>query len=325
MQTEGKKDRIFFISWLRAISVVLILLCHFTQTHSNAYVVMTSQIFNVGVNIFIVISGFLFGRLGVTKPYGKWIIRRAKRIYFPFWLFLIFISLVHLCQGYPIQGLPLIKSILGVHGFSYVFPGFAHTWFITAILLCYALTPVMDALVSVYMNEKRNLLHLILALMVAPFGIAFLPGYAILGIVPFYGLAFLLGKCWDCISIDRNTATIALVGVMGALVFRFTIRALADGTIWYNNIVVPYTHYIVAFCCFTVASHFLNVRPWRIIKWIENNSFEIYLYHYMFICPPLSVMGVSKYWTANCLIVICCTFVLSSVMHFGLDRVERKL
>ena len=82
-QKIGQATEIDHIVWMRAVSVFLILLCHLTQTHNSPYIVMTSQIFNVGVNVFLVISGFLFGYRGISCSYGKWFVRRAERIFVP--------------------------------------------------------------------------------------------------------------------------------------------------------------------------------------------------------------------------------------------------
>lgn len=41
--------------------MILILACHIVQQHSNEYIKMTAQFLNVGVSIFILISGYLYG------------------------------------------------------------------------------------------------------------------------------------------------------------------------------------------------------------------------------------------------------------------------
>lgn len=45
------------ITWLRALSMISIVICHLAQFYQNNM----SQVFNVGVQIFIIISGFLYG------------------------------------------------------------------------------------------------------------------------------------------------------------------------------------------------------------------------------------------------------------------------
>ena len=57
----SKGREIYFVTWLRAMSVAIILLCHFASW-SNAPLLLTAfRILNVRVPIFVIISGFLFG------------------------------------------------------------------------------------------------------------------------------------------------------------------------------------------------------------------------------------------------------------------------
>lgn len=56
-----------FATYYRVLGMLFILLCHFTQESSNIYLNMSAQFFNIGVDIFIILSGFLFGIRGGTE------------------------------------------------------------------------------------------------------------------------------------------------------------------------------------------------------------------------------------------------------------------
>ena len=68
------------ISVLRVCAMILILACHIVQEHNNVYINMTAQFLNVGVSIFIIISGYLYAKKEIKEGYFKWIRKRAKRI-----------------------------------------------------------------------------------------------------------------------------------------------------------------------------------------------------------------------------------------------------
>lgn len=85
-----------FVTWLRAFAVISILLCHYVQKSANAYIQMSAQLFNIGVNIFFLISGFCFGLQGEIKDTFNWYKKRLKRIYIPLWIFLIFLMLTYI-------------------------------------------------------------------------------------------------------------------------------------------------------------------------------------------------------------------------------------
>lgn len=321
MNKPAVRQEISFIVWVRSISVFLILFCHLAQTHTNPYVIMSSQIFNVGVHIFIIISGFLFGYTGVKRPYGKWLGKRLKRIYIPYWLFLAVVLGLQFARGLKIDILYVCFSIVGMQRFKYVFPGSEHTWFITAILLCYFVTPFLDMVTEKLKQcpgKKWKYIPFCL-LLAAPIAVAHLPDAAILQMCIFYSVAFILGKKWDLAAMNKTRALFCAGGIIFAFCFRFAARFLIDGTILYNNIVVSYTHFAAALCFFLAVSWCFNRKPWKIVSYISKVSFEVYLYHYMFIWPPLSVMSLTGSWIINCIVVVALSFVASAITNTALD------
>lgn len=78
-----KKD-IQFAEVIRFLGVILILLCHYTEQSVNVLLNMSAQFLNIGVSIFIILSGFLFGVREGGKNALSWYIRRIKRIYIPY-------------------------------------------------------------------------------------------------------------------------------------------------------------------------------------------------------------------------------------------------
>ena len=55
---------------------------------------MTAQFLNVGVSIFIIISGYLYAKKEIKEGYFKWIRKRAKRILVPMYFFMIFLLII---------------------------------------------------------------------------------------------------------------------------------------------------------------------------------------------------------------------------------------
>ncbi len=50
-----------FASWLRAFAVLSILYCHLVAGAQSPLIRLTGAVFNIGVQIFVILSGFLFG------------------------------------------------------------------------------------------------------------------------------------------------------------------------------------------------------------------------------------------------------------------------
>lgn len=316
------KKEIPSIVWLRAFCVVSILLCHITQTHHSPYVVMTSQIFNIGVNIFIIISGFLFGIQGVNKPYWKWLLKRARRIFVPYWLFLVLYWTVCSVTNYRSTLIQWIMTIPGLQFFSFYPTGAEHTWFITAILLCYLVTPLFARLVEIIPEKKQMVLPIILSII--PALICGIPNAPIFAAVFHYCIAFMLGKYWHRIKLGKPTAFYALAVVVGAFLLRFVARMYLDGTILYSGIIAQYTHYLAGFGILILFFCVFDRRPWKIIRTVNDQSFEIYLYHYMFLWSPVSVMGITGNWYLDIGLFLAVTAVTAGILHTSSSWFQRR-
>lgn len=71
-------------------------LCHAVQLSGSALLQKSGQIFNVGVPMFMMLSGFLFALKPAPASYRIWFKNRIIRILVPYYLFLLFLLLVHI-------------------------------------------------------------------------------------------------------------------------------------------------------------------------------------------------------------------------------------
>lgn len=312
MDNTVPKREIQFIVWLRAFSVILILLCHITQTHASGLVVMTSQIFNVGVNVFVIISGFLFGALGIRKPYLHWYGKRLKRIFIPYWLFLAGLAVITAVIGRSFAWPEWLVYPLGLQGFTYFLKNAEHTWFITAILLCYLSAPLIAAVIQKVPCKYHGIVCVLL--LVAPLLLVRTMNFVIYLAVFLFAIAYILGRHWADIQIARGKAIMALAVVVGAFLLRFGCKALLDGTIYYTRIIASYTHYAAAFGILFVFAWLFERKPWRWVRFINDVSFEIYLWHYLFLWPPLSTMALTPWWAVNVALAMVATLAIAWVM-----------
>ena len=75
-----------YISYLRVYSMLCIVFCHFLQAYNNNW----AWVFNIGVQVFLLISGFLYGHKHIDS-WKYWFYHRFIRIYIPYFLFLVII------------------------------------------------------------------------------------------------------------------------------------------------------------------------------------------------------------------------------------------
>ena len=145
--------QLHFATWLRAAGMISILLCHFVQQSQNPYLNMSAQFFNIGVELFIILSGFLFGiRGGGVTDAKAWYRKRLKRIFVPYEISIVVLFAIHAVCGRNLLDMDWVWLALGLQGTVVGVLGAEQTWFITPLLLCYAITPLLDR----YITHQRT-------------------------------------------------------------------------------------------------------------------------------------------------------------------------
>ena len=84
------KEQSFSIRIIRVLSTLMIFVCHFLQGLSNDW----AYIFNIGVQLFFLISGFLYGKKGVVKVDG-FIKSRFGKVYLPYIVFFAIVVIAY--------------------------------------------------------------------------------------------------------------------------------------------------------------------------------------------------------------------------------------
>lgn len=125
---------------LRVFSMFSIVLCHILQPLGSRY----GDVFNVGVEVFFLISGYLYGHKIIADT-KNFYISRIKKIYIPFVVFLIFVLPFYYVIG-DFSWYKTLKYLFCLQGIGSYYSGLGHLWFITFILLCYLITPFLQYL-----------------------------------------------------------------------------------------------------------------------------------------------------------------------------------
>lgn len=107
------------ISWIRVVSMIFIVTCHICQTYGNNW----AYVFNIGVQTFLVLSGFLYGNKVITV-WGNWIFGRINRVYFPMLTLLLLLLPAYLILRPTFFSWKLfITNIVNIQGVLFVIGG----------------------------------------------------------------------------------------------------------------------------------------------------------------------------------------------------------
>lgn len=176
-QNVLNKVRILSITHARASAALLIFCCHLAFI-AGAFEV--SMWLNTGVPLFFIISAYLLSLKDISS-HKDFYQRRFKSIFPSYWIYL---AVVVLCL-FVVGRAPDIKSIvcysLGLSGFTDTCVlGLGHLWFISVLILCYLVTPLLHWIIK---NRKGTSRYAPIACLIVLFSVVFFavgyPAYSI--------------------------------------------------------------------------------------------------------------------------------------------------
>lgn len=213
------KEQSYAIEFIRAISAIMIVVCHIFQGLNNELAFW----FNVGVQVFLFMSGFLMARNSIESK-KEFFIKRLSKIIISYYIFLILSLFLYSTLGVGIEIKSIIVYVLCLQGIVYknIIPGLEHLWFISVILVCYVLTIFLNVCRDKIMNCNKVSLYLM------AIGILILVQIAVNGsVVPIaFGArigAFMLGYFVSCrcrMVIKRSTVIKVCVFTVVTLIVR---------------------------------------------------------------------------------------------------------
>lgn len=326
MNENEEKKSINYATFIRVIGTVMILFCHFTQKNQNRIVQMSAQFFNIGVSLFFILSGFLLGtKSKAIENFKGWYMKRIKRIYISYEIFLLMLAAVTWYQGKSILTKDWIFLILGMQGTVVGVLGAEHTWYLTALLICYFVTPIINKWINQKIINSSNMFWGVFLISIV---LAFVKQkyvFVLLSPMIVYIIAFYMGKKINHIKFSRRNG-VMVAGIM-LFVFgaRIIMRSFFDGMLIYDRMVVFYTQGIGAFCIFyMVGTFFEKSKVGKGIKFINDISFEIYLVHYMFVVGPVSLFGITQNWILDCILATLVSVITAAIIY-NISKIIRYL
>lgn len=317
-----------FATYYRVLGVIFILLCHFVQQNENSYLKMSAQFFNIGVSMFFILSGFLFGIRDGEENAALWYIKRIKRIYVPYELFIVVLFIIHCCLRFNVKKIDWLFLVLGLQGSVVGVLGAEHTWFISALLLCYLITPMFK---YIFRSGKYSKI-IVFVIFLTPLALCAVPCdfvFTLFSLICWYATAYFIGTKANKIKLSAGIAGCTFILMCMSFGVRIIARVLIDGTNIYNRGVVGYTQIIGAFCLFYIVMCLTrNKRAGKTISFISAISFEIYLCHYMFTVGPLKVFGLTDIWLLDSIVVIvltvCVAFIINLISKYILNKISNR-
>lgn len=290
------------ISIVRVFATFAIVLCHIFQAYGNSLAFR----FNVGVQIFFVLSGYLYGHKDINK-WGLWYWNRFKKLYVPCFIYcLIVLTLLHYRAGTDV-------TIYNYFTISAV-DGIDHLWFMKAILLCYLITPVLSFI------RRWPLLFSILLLGagIVEFGCLRIH-YEEFSWIWLYSLGYLFPNLKK--TSKYVFAGIFLLSAIAVSVTRVFVQQRIISDVW---------HYCwgLSLCLLGVLSlKHLTYQGCsaKVISKIDQYSFYIYITHHIYLIGPLAIVPYMPNATVCVMCIVLLTAISSYLLKFMSDQIIKRL
>lgn len=239
-------------------------------------------------------------------------------------MFAVCLFLIHLATAQPIRIEKWARFIFGVQGTDVGILGAEHTWFITPLLICYVITPLLDRVIKCD-RPKYVIAEVTIAAFLQPLlwlGRDNAALFTMLSLVSWYLVAFIAGKFFQDIKFSKNRALVSLLITGICFGLRLAGKFFFDDTIIYNRVICGYTHFIAALCItYFFAFSLKNNMAGSLIQSVVDVSFEVYLIHYMFCVGPISIFRLFQSWVFACIVVTSLTLILA----FGLHKIANRI
>lgn len=312
------------ITYIRVLAMFMILICHIAN-HTG--IGSIAQLFQVGVQIFLLISGYL---CAMHNPESAlyWLVQRVKRVFVPIWLFYIFVILACFMTNSTIHINEVIIGAAGIYGITQIIPtitlpsiqGMQHLWFITPLFLSYIITSFIYH-IKRNKNTKVNRLYAVGILVILQFLFAMIEVRIDFIIIFFIGYA-----CYRLSDSQSKYAAIISNIVacifMGLRVFCSLNESLSLSK-GYLFFIIPICYNAMALAIFydvrkmvqCVKINKLMSRLNRIFTHLDSISYEVYIVHYIFIEGVLGIYAMKQSLLINTMLFMLMSFAAAEILH----------
>lgn len=330
-----KKERIFYLDFIRALSVIMIVTFHFNCSLGTVGISGFNKIFAnftngdwgaTGVILFFIISGVVLMHSNKEKiELKKYYEKRFLRIYPMFWIAYttLFLYNFYCNKHIPyLNNFKLIISYLGMDGYlSYLIPNFyiIGEWFLGAIILIYILFPVLRYLSNRYPRTYIILLTIltILICFFNPFKI-----HPLRNIVVCI-FSFSLGMYYEKYIKDIKVYQFLIAVIITIVIYFIKIEFL-------NFSILMNIFGSSLFIALVYISKFINIQFFKdICIYIGKYSYAIFLLHHYiigYILDKFRGTYLSIFETC-CLYLLCFTIILlwSKLLIYVTNQVINKI
>ena len=326
MAAEQKRD--MTISFVRMLAMMSIVTCHVMQYYNMEL----AWWFNVGVQIFLCISGYLYGLKKIPDILGFYR-KNFIKLLLDYEIVVILALLASLLFTDTVLS---VSAVAGTLLTVSTVDGGAHLWFIPTILLCYLQTPFYAKLFTVAEKKHRILVLMLAVLLFVLNELVFrqMSDYFNAAWVNCYLLGFVLRRFqqyrfWYGFAASAMTITGAVfisiqvsVRYLQLIVLTDTWRPLYYPMCDYGHVFLGITLFCAGRILLSPLCRINLIQ--RILKLSDRYSYQIYLTHHFFILGPFTLMALTANSWLNVGIVLLLTVLTAVLLQKFSEKISRR-
>ncbi len=307
---------------IRIVSALFIFLCHAFNVLNYSYSSILSQMFNVGVPIFFMISGYLYYGRDMPKNIFAWFLKRIMKLVLPLEILILILFVFYTIASVNVPTSTWISNIIPICGITQDYlPGCGHLWFISHILICYTLVPLLIKIKS--KKEIKPSVLLVIYLIVAIASAYTLP--QIFNTLVHSILSFLIGFHILPKMKPRLSASL-FIGVC-SIAIRVIGWLWLDNTVFYTCFLSAVTHKVLAISIiFSLCAMYEKIsllqRADKILKSAAKYTYEFYLIHQVFMDGPTAIAFFDS-TLLNVLIAFIFSVMGAIFINFAVSVIEK--
>ena len=206
--------------------------------------------------------------------------------------------------------------------------GFGHLWFITEILICVLLTPLMNATFKLIPGSNKTVWVITLFLFV------FLvqPSLVTIGINLSYIISYFIGfliSRWET-RINRNHLIAAFLCCLTISIVRLVCKRFIDGSVLYDRYIALISQGVLALFLFVLVFYlgekfhkfFETIFVNRIVIYLSSLTYGVYLTHYFFLRGPWPVINIIPNRVLADIVVVILSFLLAGVLESVVTKIK---
>ena len=327
---ESSRTNDYSISLVRFIATVAIIICHIFQYLD----IELMWWFNVGVQIFLCMSGYLYGRKGLIDNDFTFYKKNLSKVLINYYVVTV--------PMFIVTTVFVAKSFSGTTFMQFLFtkasiPGGEHLWYIPYCIICYLITPILSRFFEANKDKHITLKFIILGFCVAAVIELFFQFF-----VAAWFICYMLGYFLGHLSLKGKTKlynTICLIAIIVAIALN-TVQIIVDYIIevdftdtsrYYYLKMCRYAHVGLGTSLFLLLKKFFTAifsksLPKPIITFCrcsDKYSYDIYLVHQFVILGPLTLMALTPMLPLN-IIIILAIIIASAITVNLISNLLRK-